>query len=243
MGKILAVTSGKGGVGKSSVSVGLSIAFARIGKKTLLVDMDEGLRCLDLMLGIDDSAILDLSDVLAGKEIEDVCYTTPLADNLFLIPAPLKYGTINPDAFENFAAKASHLYDIVIFDFSAGLDFSLYKRLPRKTTFLTVCVPDPISIRDAAAVSRSLNENNLSARLIINRFVYDQCKKHGFKNVDNMIDTAELRLLGIVPEDDELKVITITHKLKKRNYAFCAFTRIAKRLLGEATPLPKLRDI
>ena len=243
MGKILAVTSGKGGVGKSSISVGLAVAFARMGKKTLLVDMDEGLRCLDLMLGIDDTAVFDLSDVLLGKDIEDVCYTTPLAKNLYLIPAPLKYGTVDPEAFENFASKASYLYDVVIFDFSAGLDFSLYKKLPKTTMFLTVCVPDPISIRDAAAVSRSLSENDLSARLIINRFIYRQCKKHGFKNVDNMIDTAELRLLGIVPENDELGVISLTHKLKKRNLAFLACLRIVKRLLGEGTPLPKLKDI
>lgn len=243
MGKILAITSGKGGVGKSTVSVGLAVAFARMGKKTLLVDMDEGLRCLDLMLGVDDSAILDLSDVLAGKEIADVCYSTPIADNLFLIPAPLKFGNIDEEAFERFASKASYLYDIIIFDFSAGMDFSLYKRLPKTTLFLTVCVPDPVSIRDAAAVSRSLSENALSARLLINRFVYSGCKKYGFKNIDSMIDAAELRLLGIIPEDEELRVLSITHTLKKRNSAFKACLRIAKRILGERVLLPKLKDI
>jgi septum site-determining protein MinD len=243
MGKILAITSGKGGVGKSSVAVCLATAFARMGKKTLLVDMDEGLRCLDLMLGIDDATVLDLSDVLSGKDIDDACYPTPLADNLFLIPAPLKFGTIDGDAFENFSSKASYLYDIVIFDFSAGLDFSLYKRLPKTALFLTVCVPDPVSIRDAAAVSRSLFENDLNARLIINRFVYSQCKKHTFKNIDNIIDSAELRLLGIVPEDDDLRVISLTHKLKKRNPAYLACLRIAKRLLGEGNLLPRLKDI
>ena len=243
MGRILAITSGKGGVGKSTVSVGLACSFARMGKKTLLVDMDEGLRCLDLMLGVDDAAVLDLSDVLAGKEIADVCYSTSLSENLFLIPAPLKFGNINPDDFEDFASKASYLYDVVIFDFSAGMDFSLYKRLPKTALFLTVCVPDPVSIRDAAAVSRSLFENSLNARLLINRFIYSDCKKYGFKNVDNMIDSAELRLVGIVPENEELKLISITHSLKRRNPAFKACTRIAKRLLGERVLLPKLKDI
>ena len=74
MGKIFAVTSGKGGVGKSTVSVGLGLAFSHLGQKVLLVDMDEGLRCLDLMLGLDETTVFDLSDILMGKEPEEAIY-------------------------------------------------------------------------------------------------------------------------------------------------------------------------
>ena len=74
MGKIFAVTSGKGGVGKSTVSAGLAVSFSTLGYKTLVVDMDEGLRCLDLMLGVDKQVVLDLSDILGGREINDAVY-------------------------------------------------------------------------------------------------------------------------------------------------------------------------
>ena len=74
MGKVFAVTFGKGGVGKSTVSIGLALAFCAKAKKVLLVDMDEGLRCLDLMLGVDKSTVFDLSDILLGKDIEDAVY-------------------------------------------------------------------------------------------------------------------------------------------------------------------------
>ena len=95
MGKIFAITSGKGGVGKSTVSAGLSLAFENQNQKVLLVDMDEGLRCLDLMLGIDEKIVLDLSDILQGREIDEVTYK--VKENLFLIPAPQKAGM--PDKF------------------------------------------------------------------------------------------------------------------------------------------------
>ena len=88
MGKVFGTVSGKGGVGKSTVSVGLGMSFANQGKKVLLVDMDEGLRCLDLLLGVDRIAVFDLADVLKGKEIESAVYKSTLQNGLFLIPAP-----------------------------------------------------------------------------------------------------------------------------------------------------------
>ena len=98
MGKVFGITSGKGGVGKSTVSVGLALAFADLGEKVLLVDMDEGLRCLDLMLNVDKTAVFDLSDVLSGTDLNDAIYPSPLNENISLIPAPSRVGLV--DAFE-----------------------------------------------------------------------------------------------------------------------------------------------
>ena len=170
MGHVYAVTSGKGGVGKSTVAAGLAFAFVKLNKKTLLVDMDEGLRCLDLMLGVDKSAVFDLSDILMGKEISDVVYSVDGTDGLYLIPAPSSPGMIDAYRFTAFAKKAAELYDTVIFDFPAGIDFSLYSCLPEGTLFLTVAVPDPVSVRDAAAVSGMLSDISCTSKLIINNF-------------------------------------------------------------------------
>lgn len=243
MGKVFAVTSGKGGVGKSTVSVGLGVAFCRQGKSVLLVDMDEGLRCLDLMLGVEKETVLDLADVLCGRELEDALYSCTLHENLKLIPAPADLGRIDAYSFATFAKEAAEYFDIVIFDFPAGIDISLYSSLPDGALFLTVAVGDPISVRDAAAMALQLSKADLEARLIINRFVYKQSLKMKHKNIDGIIDAAGLRLVGLVPESEELIMLSVMHSLKKRGKAMAAFLRIARRLDGEHIPLPKIKKI
>ncbi len=243
MGKVLATVSGKGGVGKSTIAVGLGVAFARKGCKVLLVDMDEGLRCLDLMLGADKTAVFDLSDVLSGKEIEDAVYSCTFQDGLFLIPAPAKTGLIDNTALKKFSLSVKDMFDIVIFDFPAGIDTEQYLSLPKDTLFLTVAVPDPVSVRDAAYLSDVLYEQKLSARLIINRFIYKQKRKLRFKNIDEIIDTASLRLVGIVPESDEMSLFSLKHKLPKRSKVFRSLLRISDRLEGKSRLLPKIKKI
>jgi len=243
MGKVFGVVSGKGGVGKSTVSVGLGLALASTGKTVLLVDMDEGLRCLDLLLGVDETAVFDLSDILSGKDIEDAVYTSAQSDKIFLIPAPLKAGSVDSESFSDFALKVKELYDIVIFDFPAGINLEFYKALPQGTLFLTVAVPDPVSVRDAAAISDLLYDASLEARLIINRFKYKLKKKLRFKNIDEIIDSASLRLVGVIPESDEISIFSITRSLPKKCKAFKAFIRIAERLTGDERLLPKMKKI
>ena len=243
MGKVFATVSGKGGVGKSSVTAGLGIALAQKGKRVLLVDMDEGLRCLDLLLGVDKTAVFDLSDILSGKAIEDAVYPCAYKEGLFLVPAPAKTGLIVNDALRSFATSVKDMFDIVIFDFPAGINEEQYLSLPEDTLFLTVAIPDPVSVRDAAAISDVLYSKNLEARLIINRFKYKLKRKLRFKNVDEIIDTATLRLIGIVPESDEIALFSLKKKLPKRSRAFKAFSRITDRLEGVGKPLPKAKKI
>ncbi len=243
MGMVLAVTSGKGGVGKSSVSVGLAVALCGLGKRVLLVDMDEGLRCLDLMLGIDKQTVFDLADILDSGKTSDGIYSSHLAEGLYLIPAPSRSGLIDFEKFEAFSLKVCQDFDMVIFDFPAGINAELYVRLPKATQFITVAVPDPVSIRDAGAVGNVLAENNLTTRLLINRFVYKQSCKYKFKNIDGIIDSASIRLLGIVPESEEIARLCINQRFKKNGNTIKAFQRIARRIIGERVLLPRLKKI
>ena len=243
MGQVFAVTSGKGGVGKSTVSVGLAVAFTKLNKKTLLVDMDEGLRCLDLMLGTDKSQVFDLSDILMGREMQDAVYESENFEGLYLIPAPADIGRIDAFSFSAFAKQAAEEFDTVIFDFPAGMDFSLYTCLPKETLFLTVAVPDPVSVRDAAAVSAKLSDISCASRLIINNFTYSLIKRRIFNNIDGMIDGASLQLLGVVPHSEELMLLSVKHKLNPKGRSMAAFLRITKLLCVEHILLPKPKKI
>ena len=243
MGICLATTSGKGGTGKSTVSCGLSIAFSRMGKSVLLVDMDEGLRCLDLLLGVDHKIVFDLSDILIGAPLSNGIYTLPQNKNISVVPAPTKIGSISAEALGEFAEKVKAMFDVVIFDFPAGLDFSLYTAIGDDAQFLTVCNPDPVSVRDAAAVCASLPKKRFDARLIINRFDAEYIKKKTYSNIDDIIDISGFRLLGLVPQSTELMLLSVTHTINKKTKAYKALLRIAKRLSGEEIRLPRIKKI
>ena len=243
MGICLATTSGKGGTGKSTVSCGLALCFAKMGKNVLLIDMDEGLRCLDLLLGIDHKVVFDLSDILNGASISDGTYTIPQNQHINIIPAPSKLGSITPHTLSDFAQKVKSVYDVVIFDFPAGLDFSLYTAIGDDAQFLSICNPDPVSVRDAAAVCASLPKTRYDARLIINRFDAEYIKKKIYSNIDDIIDISGFRLIGIIPHSAELMLLSVTHNIKQKSRAFKALFRISKRLCGDEVRLPKIKKI
>ncbi len=243
MGLSLATTSGKGGTGKSTVSVGLALAFVALGRRVLLVDLDEGLRCLDLILGVDREVTLDLSDILSGCDIADATYAPNGFENLSVIPAPMNLGEINSKKFAEFARKVTNKYDVVIFDFPAGIDFSLYGLLDKRTTFMTVCNPDPVSVKAAGAVCRNLADKKITARLIINRFQPALMRNGTYSNVDDVIDLSGIRLLGIIPQSTELALLSVNHDINKRCKAARAFKRIAERLCGKDVKLPRLTKI
>ncbi len=244
MDKLFAVTSGKGGVGKSTVATMLASSLAQNGNSVLLIDLDEGLRCLDLMLGISETVAFDLADILNGRESEAAIYPIPFCNNLSLIPAPAKTGQINPLAFGSFLREITEKYDKVVVDFPAGIDFMLYNALPDYTCFITVCTPDPVSLRDASLVAEELyshNKNNV--RLIINRFDINFIKDGVYSGIDDMIDKTGIQLLGIVPYDISLTLAHASSVLPKKGNAKKAFGRIANRLLGKNVKLPKPNKI
>lgn len=244
MNNVFAVTSGKGGVGKSTVATCLAAAAEQLQKKTLLIDLDEGLRCLDLMLSLSETVVLDLSDVFDGHDANSAIY--PVKDHpfIFLLPAPAFYGRIDEDSFGDFIREASSRFDVVIVDFPAGIDLRLYKQMPDTTRFLTVCNPDPVSIRDAGVVADRLFEiGKNDNRLIINRFSMEYIKSGIYKGIDDIIDSSRIKLIGVVPTDTQILLSQAKGRLIKRGKASKAFLRIIKRLMGEDIPLPKPKKI
>ena len=135
-------------------------------------------------------------------------------------------------------------FDKVVVDFPAGIDFTLYKALPDYAVFLTVCTGEPVSLRDASLVGMELAEiGKTNVRLIINRFDIAFIKDGIYSSIDDMIDRAGIRLIGIVPFDISLSLSFAASTLPKRCNAVKAFDRIAKRLCGQDVKLPKPKKI
>lgn len=243
MKRIVAVTSGKGGTGKSTFSINLGIAAAKNNAPVLLIDMDAGMRCLDMLLGVSESVLMDAADVVNGADAESSVLAVPGHDGLFLLPAPSETGLIDADRFGSFIDSIADRYSLVIIDFPAGSDFALYEKLPAGTWFVCVCNPDPVSVRDAAAAGRTLRSMNKKGYLVINKYSYRYISNCMFKNLDDILDETGLRLLGIVPLSDRFVYAFSTGDFPKRGRESKAFTRIAGRIYGKNVPLPKLKKI
>lgn len=242
MGRLIAVTSGKGGAGKSSVSVHLATALAKLSERVLIVDLDAGMRCLDIMLGVSDRLLFDLSDVLdKNKSVQEAVISL---GNLDFLPAPLR-GKINPTEFSGFILEVLEDYDFVILDFPAGTVDELYTALPRYCEALVVCNADAVSLRDAAIMGADLSELNfMSVRLILNRVSFKNMQKGITANIDEVIDTSGIRLVGVVPQSMDIYMSCCSGQpLGKRTRAAKAFERIAKRVMGYDIPLMPYKKI
>ncbi|MBR6743552.1 MAG: AAA family ATPase [Clostridia bacterium] len=243
MNKIIAVTSGKGGTGKSTFSVGLALALKKAEKSVLMIDMDSGLRCLDLLLGVDEQVIFDISDALAGKPLDACVLHSPKYSGVDLIPAAINEFCPSAEDFGNFVEKVSRLYDVVIIDCPSGSDFTLYSMLPRATEFVCVCNPNPVSVRDTATVGSRLRAIGRNGRIIINKYDYYCIGNSVFKTLDDLIDISGLKLLGIIPLSLKLEIAFYGGYFPIKGKEFKAYKRIATRLMGESVPIPKLSKI
>lgn len=244
MVKTVAVTSGKGGVGKSTCSIELAVALAKQGKRVLLIDMDEGMRCLDMLLSVSERLLFDLSDAVAGRELSACLLSPERYSGISLLAAPLKKGLVPAEGLRSFLEGiSSEEFDIVIADLPAGFDKALYKGFPLHTEFICVCNPNAVSVRDAAFVGKALKESGFTGRLLINKFDLYFIKNPVFKNLDEIIDQTGMCLIGITPESEDLTFAFLNGKFPQRGRAFRAFDRIANRLYDRGKPLPKLSKI
>jgi septum site-determining protein MinD len=235
MAQTIVIASGKGGVGKSTITAGLGRALSDMGKKTLLVDCDAGLGALDTLLGCGENAAFTWLDVFSGG-CEPAQAIIKINDFLSVTPAPVTLpDTGSDDAVRLFVNAVSPAFDVILIDAPAGIGSGLTRAASAAKFGIVVATGDEISVKGAAAVDKKLTKAGVvSTRLIINRYELKAAKKGRLLSVDKMIDLSYVRLIGIVPEDKNLKYHST---LKKNSPAFGAFERISKRILGENTPL------
>lgn len=246
MGRIAVVTSGKGGAGKSTLAAGLGLALSDAGASVLLVDGDAGLRSLDLMLGVGQDIVFDLSDIFAGNcEPVRAVYPSGYNPNLALLPAPVSLeGLCSPRDLRRLVKGFSRYYDFILIDCPAGTGRGFETAVGAADNALVVTTPDPVCARDAAVVGDLLAARGVSARLVINRLRPRLVMRGKLPDIDEIIDTAGIRLIGVVPEDD---AIPFAAAAGDRLPAACPAARclrnIASRLCGDPVPLAPLEKM
>ena len=241
---ISVVTSGKGGAGKSTVSAGLGCALARRGRRVLLVDGDAGLRSLDVMLGIAGTAVYDIADVLSGScQPAGAIYPSPICPDVFVLPAPVDLEKLaSPEDMARLCRGFSRYYDEVIVDCPAGIGRGFETAVAGADRAFVVTTPDMVCARDAQIIARLLRQRKIPARLIINRLRPDPILRGKMPDIDELIDTAALQLIGVLPEDEEVAVANAYGKpLPVDSNAGTCFANIAGRYLGEDILLADLR--
>lgn len=237
----VAVTSGKGGTGKTSFTAAVGSCLAALGQKTLCVDMDIGLRNLDIALGMSDVAVMDFTDVIQGRcALERAAAEHPKIPNLFLLTAPFNLpGGITPELVAALVAAAKETFDFVLIDCPAGLGDGFRLAAGAVDRAVVVSMTDPSALRDAQRTVMELSPQLETIHLVMNR-VQPKLIRKLHTNIDQAMNAAGLPLLGVVPEDPKVTLAAGSGTpliLAARKGAAVAYLNIAKRLMGRQVPL------
>lgn len=239
------MTSGKGGVGKSTVAAGLGLALTDRKRRVLLVDCDAGLGCLDHMLGIAERQAFDLSDVVSGRvEPAGAVYECPFARGLFLLPAPLDHGdVVSPEIMKQLLPVFARYYDHILVDSPAGVGTGFYSAAAAARRALVVSTPDPVCLRNANRARILLEQLGVAQqRLVVNRFSNRNFRLQDYyPDLDAVVDSAGIRPIAVIPEDPSLAAAAANSaRPPHKAPGALAFDRLAARLEGEQVPLAPL---
>ena len=247
MGQVLAVISGKGGTGKTSLCAGVAGCLCMEGASVLCIDADLGLRNLDISLGMASEAGLAFTDVMQGGYTLDQAPRAAGLAKLQLLTAPVAVHPEDLDEgrFEALVRQAKAQYDWVLIDAPAGVGTGFSLAVQAADELMVVCLADPASQRDAArAAELALQGRDIPARLVVNR-VSPKLFQKMRATIDDVMDSVGLPLLGIVPEDADVTLAAVEGKpLCQYTYqgASLACLHIAQRLQGKRVKLMKIRQ-
>lgn len=245
MGKILAVVSGKGGVGKTTLCACLAVCLAQAGQRVLCIDADIGLRNLDLSLGLGEEPAIPFTAVMRGEYALSDALTHPVLPQLRFLTAPVTETaeSVDPALLGTMLEQAREQFDWCLIDAPAGVGAGFRLAVTHADTALVVTGGEPAALRDGAKAVRCLEEvSQAEAKVVVNRIRTKIFKRTRF-TVDDCMDAVGLPLLGIVPEDKEITLAAaagraLTRRSKKGALPACR--NIADRLMGKKRPLLRL---
>jgi septum site-determining protein MinD len=238
MGRAIVITSGKGGVGKTTTTANLGTALAQLGYSVVLVDADIGLRNLDVVMGLENRIVFHVVDVLRGKcALQKALIRDRRIENLWLLPASQTDAkdAVTPDEMRELVEELKEMHDFVLIDCPAGIEQGFKNAIAGADEAIVVATPEVSSIRDADRVVGLLAAADVPARLAVNRISQQLVKRGDMLSQADVYEILALEMLGAIPLDDH--VIATTNKgipavLEGKSMAAKEFVRIAKLLAG-----------
>ncbi len=241
MSRIIVVTSGKGGVGKTTCTANLGMALAKRGRKVAVVDADFGLRNLDLLLGLENRVVYTAVEVLAGEcRLEQALVKDKRQPNLVLLPAAQNRTkeSVSPDQMKQLITVLGQQYNYVLVDSPAGIELGFQNAISAAQEALIVTTPEIAAVRDADRVVGLLEAHNIrKINLIVNRLKPAMVQANDMMSVEDVQEILAVPLIGVVPDDE--RVIVSTNKgeplvlADNPSVAGMAFDHIVRRLEGE----------
>lgn len=248
MARIIVITSGKGGVGKTTTTANLGMALAKRRRKVAVIDADFGLRNLDLLLGLENRVVYTAVEVLAGQcRLEQALVKDKRFQNLVLLPAAQNRTkeAVTPDQMRQLVNALSRVYEYIFIDCPAGIELGFQNAIAAAREAIIVTTPEIAAVRDADRVIGLLEANNVKRiNLIVNRIRPTMVQANDMMSVEDVQEILSVQLLGVVPDDE--RVIVSTNKgeplvlSETPSQAAIAFDNIVRRLEGERVPLMNL---
>ena len=241
MAKILSVLSGKGGTGKSTISAALAVSLAARGHRVLAVDLDIGLRSLDLLLGMENRIIFDIGDVLAGRcELQAACVPHSKYPNLRLLCPPAASGGEPAEELAVQLRRASEGTDYLMLDLPAGLGLSVRMAQELSDLCIAVTTPDLVTVRDTrTALDLVLKAGPKPCRLVVNKVNRAAMRAGGIIDLDELMDRIGAPLLGVIPMDPYIASdgVSLPSEKQRSGQTQKILDAMAGRICGEYVPL------
>ncbi|MFN2298602.1 MAG: septum site-determining protein MinD [Anaerolineales bacterium] len=245
--KVITITSGKGGVGKTTATANIGVALAELGQKVVCIDSDIGLRNLDVVLGLENRIVYDLVDVVEGRaRLRQAMIKDKRLPELYLIPAAQTRDktAISPNDMVRLCDELRPEMDWVLIDSPAGIERGFRNAIAATDTALIITNPEVSAVRDADRIIGLLEaEEKGPGMLIINRIKPDLVERGDMLDTADVLEVLAIQLLGLIPEDETVLIATNRGHpaaLDPKSKAGQAFRNIAKRLMGEEVPFPTL---
>ena len=242
MGEIIVVTSGKGGVGKTTTTANIGAGLAEMGKNVLVIDTDLGLRNLDVVMGLENRIVYNLVDVIEGGcRLNQALIKDSRYENLYLLPSAQTKdkSAVTPEQMIKLTAELKQMYDYVLLDCPAGIEQGFQNAIAGADRALVVTTPEVSAIRDADRIIGLLEANRINKiDLIINKLRVEMVKRGDMMSVEDVTEILSADLIGVIPDDEQVVIATNQGEpvLDMDAQSGQAYKNICRRITGEEVP-------
>lgn len=242
MGEVIVVTSGKGGVGKTTTTANVGTGLAMLDKKVVLIDTDIGLRNLDVVMGLENRIVYNLVDVIEGNcRIRNALIKDKRYPNLYLLPSAQTRdkNSVTPEQMRKLSEELKEEFDYIIMDCPAGIEQGFHNAIAGADRALVITTPEVSAVRDADRIIGLLEANEIDQTyLIVNRLRMDMVKRGDMMSSEDVTEILAIDLIGVVPDDEHIVISTNQGEplVGSDSLAGTAYMNIARRLIGEEIP-------